>query len=161
MKKLFFCLLIALVPAFVIVQDGCTKASAQPKAAALATSCTDTSGVYTPVAVSTFNSGTVTFNPAHFIRICNEVYVSGSLSATNDFDTAQSSLIQISLPFPSDLTGQNGYGQALVGFNGNPQPTMGSIGFIHTIGATGVVVNWKSTKKNFYGMIYYFTYTIK
>jgi hypothetical protein len=153
--------IVAAIAFFGLAQ--CQKSRAEkPKAAAvLAIGCIDTAGVYTPSAVSTFNAGAVTFNPAHFTRICNEVYVSGSLSASSAYDTIQSSLIQVSLPFASDVTGQNAYGNALIGFNGNPQPTMGSIGFVHTVGATGVTINWKPTIKNPYGLIYEFSYTIK
>jgi hypothetical protein len=141
----------------------CQKSRAQkPKAAAvLAIGCVDTGGVYTPSAVSTFNAGSVAFNSAHFTRICNEVYVSGSLSGSSSYDTINSSLIQVSLPFSSDVTGQNVFGNALVGFNGNPQPTMGAIGFVHLVGATGATISWKPQIKNAYGLIYEFSYTIK
>lgn len=158
-----FLIILILSVCLTATIHSCVKTEAQkPKAvSALAIVCVDTSGVYTPVAISTFNSGTVFFNAAHFTRICNEVYVSGSLAATNAFDTAQTSLIQVSLPFASDLSGQNAYGQAIIGFNGSPQPTMGAIGFVHLVGATGAVISWKPQIKNTYGLLYEFSYTVK
>jgi hypothetical protein len=141
----------------------CTRVNAAPRPApvALAESCIDTAGTYTPVAISRTNAGAVFFNPAHFMRICNEVYVSGSLAGSDSFDTLQASLVQVSIPFASDLSGQNAYGQALIGFNGSLQPTMGNIGFVHLVGATGAVISWQPQKKNAYGLIYSFSYTIQ
>lgn len=155
----FFCLASIVALSFANMQ--CTKASAGNPHTLSAIACADTSGVYNPAVISSANAGTVFFNPAHFIRVCNEVYVSGSLSATNAFDTASASLLQVSLPFPSTLTGQSISGQALIGFNGNPQPTMGNIGFVHLVGATGAVISWQPQKKSVYGLIYSFTYTIQ
>lgn len=154
------CIFFPLAMLTLAMNGSCTKAAAQ-KPAALISSCSDTSGVYTPVVVSSFNTGTVTFNPAHFTRMCDEVYVSGTLSASNAFDTINTSLLQVSLPFASDVTGQNTAGNALIGFNGLPQPTMGAIGFVHLVGQTGAVISWQPVKKNFYGLIYEFSYTVK
>lgn len=157
--KLFFYLAIAFLvfwPLCYLV-PGCQKVQAQAPAAVVP--CSDTSGTYTPTAVSTFNAGTVIFNTAHFIRVCNEIYVSGSLSGTSAYDTANSSLIQVSLPFASAPPFQE-TGVALIGFNGMQQPTMGNIGFIHLVGATGATIQWKPQIKNVYGLIYQFSYTI-
>ena len=148
----------------VICIQGCEKSRAEaPRVLAAVSTCSDTSGIYSPVAISTFNAGTVTLNTAHFTQVCSEVYVSGTLSGTNAFDTLQSSIIQVSLPVASNLTmpPQNESGMALIGFFGAPQPLMGSIGFVHLVGQTGAVINWHLTKKSNYSMIYNFSYTVK
>lgn len=149
---------------FAGVHMACNKARAESPRALVATSCVDTAGTYVPTIISATNA-VASMNPAHFMQLCNEVYVSGVMAiSVNSIDTALNSLVKISLPVASDLTTPplSASGQCLVFQFGAAQPVAGFVGILTPFAPpSGVVINWRANHKGAYTVVYSFSYTIK
>jgi hypothetical protein len=160
-----FWLIIAIIVSFGTAAgfiSGCEKTRADPGPRALSAACIDTAGTYIPVVLSSFNAaGIVNVRAAHFIRVCNEVFVSGSFGSVNRIaDTVLFSLIELSLPVPSNLaaspagvSGQAIIGQSLIA------PYVGTSILAHATDA-GVSIKWQSKKLVPVGVTYNFSYSI-
>lgn len=115
----------------------------------------DTAGVYLPVVVSSNNAGFVTMQNAHFVKVCNQVIVSGRASVNGGVTVGQYSTITFTLPFVSN--GVVPLGQQTIHENGIAIPAPGSFGT-----SPGFVqLRWKPQTAFGSNNDYFFIYTIQ
>lgn len=139
---------------------GCQKTAAQKPAAAAVISCQDTSGTYTPTIILSHNAGLGSASvagTAHFIRVCNEVYVCGIMGAFGSYDTIHFAEIELTVPI-----GNMTYpvGQAIINQSGAKQPLNATV-FQNALSDLGITIKWYPTVSKGYATRYEYTYTIK
>lgn len=156
-KSILGFVLGSVVIAFTLTQ--CVKARAESvHAFALSSGCADTAGIYIPAPSGSSNLNNVNFAQSHFIRVCNEVTVSGRVSWSSVITLGNTATLVFPIPIASVLDQANTYGiynfrQAGVGvvpvtaqFVSNPGGNM-QIDFVPTKTGSGT-------------LFYTFTYTI-
>lgn len=115
----------------------------------------DTSGVYFPVVVSSNNVGNVTPQVTHFIKVRDQVFVSGRVFINGGVTVGQYSTVTLTLPFVSN--GVVPLGQQTIHENGVQIPAPGSFGT-----SPGFVqLRWKAQTTLGGNNDFYFMYTIQ
>jgi hypothetical protein len=166
MRSLFLiCIALSISLFIAFFTPSCQKSRGEaPRVSAAVSTCSDTAGIYFPTVVTSLNSVVFAMNQAHFTRVCDQVYVSGTIACSNAIDTLQSSFLKLSLPIASDLGAPpvlNLAGQAMVQQIANVQPLNAPVGLLYVAIGSGAVISWHATKKAPYSIVYSYSYTVQ
>lgn len=138
----------------------CAKSNSSPVRAVSLSGCSDTSGVYTPLYSGLINvTGVAPGSLSHFIRVCNEVTVTGVFTMNGaPINPLGVSFVTLSLPIPlSGSTTVPEPGLCMVFQSGVKYPINGQV---LTNGNGTIQIKWNPSGLSGSSITYHFVYTV-